>query len=165
MDTTTNAIAKLIAEARKRARALPPETPPYLAPLNWSLNNWSLNALADTLEAVTRERDNLLRRRDSDDLTINQVCAERAAVTKERDALAVKLDDERATSTLSRHTLHQEIAVITKESDALRDRLDKLRYGLKWMGESGGRTAQTLLLADDALASRDTPQEPNDNAK
>ena len=117
MDTTTSAIAELIAEARQRADRLneilctPCAQHPNYCQCRTSVNDQIeiednlAHALADTLEEEQERADK---------------------VTKERDVLAVKLDDERATSTLSRHTLHQEIAVITKERDALRDGLQHI---------------------------------------
>ena len=147
MDTTTSAIAKLIAEVRERVTS-----EDYRDKHGHSLPPCALIAkyradvptLADTLEAVTRERD-------------------------ERDA-------KNATIIREYNLLVQENRAVTKERDALREALDTAKEFIALLGITStnfvGTNAELIHAIDDsvdkcltALASRATPQEPNDADK
>lgn len=86
MDTTTSAIAKLIAKTRRCSREMQKHLLEYCDGLPADAAT-KLDALADTLEAVTTNRDGLKGELCEQALEFDDMRAQLEAVTKENDAL------------------------------------------------------------------------------
>ena len=132
MDTTTDAIAKLIAEARERAHGL-----------QFEVDYQTMRALADTLEAVTRERDDavfmckgaefnegcVIAAHNEIDAELVAARAQLEVVTRERDSalvredLSVKVFQREQDNVIA---LQSQIKAVTKERDALRSLVSRI---------------------------------------
>ena len=163
MATTTSAIAKLIAEARERSEDVLKLTP------NITIDDVFLWQVAQTLEAVTTDRNNAARRIDelqqraSDWLTrannnYDALKSQLKAVTRERDEKQEEINAVKKVAEDFDELYHEEqerADAVTKERDALREALEFYATAPRWhvWGEDKGAKARA------ALASRATPQE------